>query len=154
MSEYEVPRPIIVSHGYFNVATILLIFILRMEQQNVTGATLVARWEFEDDWQCSNDLSFNLNPSGPVNLTNIDCRSVADFHGGILTDMDSPLLSYADSTAQPTSASFNSGLSVMGWFYVRAQMGLLFSHMIEVPPGFLTWASASQPIPLPEHKYF
>lgn len=142
----QMPAVIVRCH---RLALLVLALLYPTVPQNAAGATLVAQWDFEGNWSSSNDPSYNLTPSGPVNLTISDRGRVADYHSEGHFDPNSPLLNYADSAAQPTSASFNSGFSAMGWVYLRGASGCyIASHQGSFPGqgyvyGFQVYAAPS-----------
>ena len=75
---------------------------------------LMSSWEFNGNWDSSNDPSFNLIPDGGAQLVPSPFGMAASFGGGYFSGPTNPALAHADSISQVTSASFNSGFSIVG----------------------------------------
>jgi hypothetical protein len=97
-----------------NLCRVIVVLLLSMAA-SAYADSLVSLWEFNGNWNSSNDASYNLTPAANAQLVSSSRGLVAEFHGGKYQGPDNPNLDRADSIAQPSSASFNSGLTIMGW---------------------------------------
>ena len=97
---------------------------------------LVSTWEFNGAWTSSNDPSYDLVPAGGAQLVPSPNGMAASFAGGFFSGPTNPGLAYADSIAQPTSASFNSGLSIVGTIRPQSVVGLSFGGLLSHDTSF------------------
>jgi hypothetical protein len=97
------------------------------------AATLTALWDFNGTYATTNNNhSYDLIPGGGVTLVSSPRGQAALFHGGVTYNInDSSAMDRTDTLTQPTNASLNSPLSIMGWIkpgYITNSASAVFCH--------------------------
>src|SRR5262245_32891628 len=80
---------------------------------------LRAIWEFDGNYDASNDHTWDGLPNGPISFVPGVRGQGIDLNGGTGT-LDDPAIAYVDSSAAFPSYSYASGFSVMAWIRVDA----------------------------------
>lgn len=124
---------------------IILLVLCALLPATANAATRLALWDFEDTYANNGDATYNLNPGGSVPFvpSRAGLGMAVEFHGGTFPITSSPppsnpALDHLDTTAQPTNASFNAGLSIMGW---------VKPHTLTLPNTVLSHDSSSYDYP-------